>query len=300
MQKKVLCLLLIFLSTISIINFMNTKAEDSSFLTSIDLSTTTLRPGESNYIYLQINQATNLAGLSFEIYYDSSFFDFYNYYNYSVLSGSNISVNLDQDGVIKVSIISLEGITYSGNMMYFNFTSTSQTPIDSYLIDLAVLEVYDTNLTSLDVKSNNGKINVIESIQTIENVYFYDQISRQNLKIGDTFDYSFYSYNSKGLAAADFEIYYDKSILKVNQVKAAELLSNNNDVIYSINSDTAGFIDISYASLSGMNYQNLFYITFEVIADINVTTQVQMIPKDLYDVDLNSLLGQEVSEQLNI
>ncbi|MDT8337265.1 MAG: cohesin domain-containing protein [Candidatus Izemoplasmatales bacterium] len=264
------------------------KAVDEGTTTSLELTSSAILPGNSGSIYVKLNNASDLSGLSFEIYYDSSFFSFYYYNVYSALSEANISVNLEEEGIAKVSFTNLNGIYYTGSIMRFDFSSITATSLDNYTLDLAVGEAYDSLLNPININGVDGNILVEEREEIINYINFYNQVDINNLNIGDTFNYSYFSYSLYNLAAGNFQIYYDDSILKINSVNLSSQLSSA-DVISSINQDISGYVDITFASLDALYDSALFTLEFEVIANTNSISNITVKALDLYDNNLNPI-----------
>ncbi|QWB99417.1 hypothetical protein KHQ88_04430 [Mycoplasmatota bacterium] len=291
--KKISLIILLFFC----VSITNINAREEAFPTTIDISSTTITPGQSGSILVKLNNATDLSGLSFDIHYDGSFFSFYDSNLYSVLNDANVVVNTDTEGVINVSITALEGVSYTGDIVRLYFTSTSDVTIDNHLLDLAIGEAYDSQLNPLEIKGGNGLISVETRVEEIESIYMYDQVSNNYLKIGDTFNYYFYSYNLNGLAAGNFQIYYDQDLFEVKQITPSNQLSNQ-DVIVSYNTDQLGYIDISYASLEGIYNNDLFIIEFEVISNVDSKSQISLVPRNLYNDNLEPYKANETSKEV--
>lgn len=287
--------ILFLLSTSAIILHAEESMEESNLL----LSSTTITPGETGVLSIEINNAIDLAGLSFDLYYDGSFFDFYSYNASGLLSNANLEVNLNHNGIIKVSLTSLEGINGSGDLINLYFSSSSDISPGAYLVDMAVGEAYDVLLNPISLDGQSGQI-VVESVQeTIPTVYFYSQVSKDNLSIGDTFTFSFFSYNLNNLSAGDFEIYYDHMFLTLLDVTPSSDIINSGAII-STNSSSPGFVNISLASSDSIQAIQFFTLEFAVIADSNQTIDIGLKAKNLYDVNLKPMNGTESSQLITL
>lgn len=267
------------------------SAEEST--NQISLSDMTIYPGNSGYVSVNLQNQTTIAGLSFEIYYDSEVFSISNWNADGNISEENISVNNDVAGKISISIISLDGIDYSGNIFNLYFISNYNAPIDDYLLDLAILDAYDLDLNQISFTSNDGMIQVIERETQVQRIYLYSSISDNELYQDDSFQYRVYSWNMENLAAGNFEIYYDKNTLLLQSVELAQSFESLNPLI-SVNTDTPGFINISFAAVDGITYGgDMLYVNFEVISDQQQLSDIVLKSKNLYNVDLEPLVASD-------
>ncbi|HBG33323.1 MAG TPA: hypothetical protein DDW82_06395 [Acholeplasmataceae bacterium] len=301
MSKMIKACILCILSFASILMSIEpVHAEENPPQTVITVSQTTIQQGSSSSMTVYIDNALNLAALSFDLYYDESFFDIYYVYTQSFLYNTNTSFNHDIDGVLHFSMVSLDGISGSGGLLSIYFQFTGEAPIGEYPILIAVNDAFDINLNPIDINGVNGKINVVAPQVIYEQLYLYSGISKDNLYLGDTFDYYINSYNLKKLSAGNFEIYYDKNQLQVNSVNISSYLATSNS-IYSVNSSLPGYINISYASVSGIDYAYpMFTISFTVLSDENSNSNILMKSKNLYNESLEVMLANDVNTSVQL
>lgn len=296
---KLKLLVLFFVTIFSFSSEFIINASQVENQTSIDVSSTIITPDESGVISINLNNGMNIAGLSFSIYYDSSVFDINSHGTYGIFDSGNVSVNDETEGEVHVSFASSEGVDFSGKILTLYFSVDSQAPSNTYQIDLAVDEVYDENLSLITVKKSDGSITVTENIEPVEHINFYNQVSMNSLSIGQKTTYRFYAYQLKNLSAGNFQIHYDASLLKLIDISPSNDLERSG-VLLSINTDIEGYIDISFASLDALNDYDIFFIEFEVIANVDASSEIQMIPKNLYDDDLNPMVATSVSREISI
>lgn len=230
-----------------------------------------------------------IGAIEFEIYYDSNSFQVSSVSLSSVVRGEFNSINYSEPGVIKISLISSEGLTLKGRFMTVDFNVKSNATIGNHFWYVAVGTATNIDFEHQTIKATHGSFLVKERIYVAPNVYIYSSVSNNELEIGQVFSINFYSYNLYDMATGTFKFYYDNEYFKYNNTVFSTTLQNENSLI-DINANQSGYINISYASLEGINYANpMFTIYFEVIKDTNVTSQIEFNAENLYNESLEPL-----------
>ncbi|MDY0317379.1 MAG: cohesin domain-containing protein [Candidatus Izemoplasmatales bacterium] len=294
---KLLMLLLMLLLSFLLVPQVHATEETQPAI--ISLSDITVPSGNSGVIYVRLNNVENLAGLSFNVYYDSSAFIFLNHIVETAIRNANVVVNFDEPGVIKVSIISLNPITHTGNILRFSFSSNPQASPGRYLFDLAVDEAYDILLEPLSLMKINGHITTLGQSQTTPTINFASPTQSQPFKKGEVVSLTISSFNLFQLTAGNFLIHYDPAYLEVKSVKLGSDF-NKPQVLTSINYFPSGGIDISFASLAPLTTSQVLTVEFEVIANINKQTQIYFTPRNLYNTQLQTINHNEIQRSISL
>ncbi len=294
MKKKLLGVsyILFLITFLFTLNPVRLNAETSS--NQLSLNDITLYQGNSGYINLYMDNASIIGGLSFEVYFDSDYITINNWYADSLIDGETISVNNDVPGKLSISIISNDGIQLSGNIFHFYVGTAYDIPLGDYSLDLAVLDAYDVDLNPITFSSTDSKVTIQERLTEAQRIYLYTSLSENELYQDDVFSYTIYSWNLAGLAAGNFEIYYDKNVIELNSVEIKSSLTDLGAII-TINDQIPGYIDISFASIDGINYAgDMFEIQFSVLANQLQQSEINLEAKHLYDENLNPLIASNV------
>ena len=246
----------------------------------------------SGYLGINFNNISNLSGLSFQVYYDSSLFLVDSWYVSSAFEDSNVYV-YSTEGTVTISLINLDGISFSGNFINLYVHAKSGVDLGIYDVDIAVNEAYNPLLNTLIISGVRGSISITSQTQEVESIYVNANISNTSLYQGDVFTYTISSYYLNNLAAGNFEIYYDDQVLELVEVRLSSGMNHQN-AMYSVNSNTSGFIDISYISLTGLYYvYDMFYLDFEVICNSTSLSEITLIPTNLYKETLEQLSSNQ-------
>ena len=266
-----------------------TEGDEEQALPAVYASDTTARQGDYAYINIQAENFVSVASLQVFVYYDPSAFIFDSSYENGLNSGNLCEVN-DSGGAISLSALSLEGMEGSGSLWQLAFAVREDAAVGDHNITVAVGEVYSAALEPLSVSARGGKITVTERPATINNIFVYSSTGAAAHE-GEEAEVRFYSYDVYGLAAADFEIEYDSSRLKLNEVSLGNSLLQAEGAIWSANTDTAGYIRISYINLKGIfgGADPLVSCSFTVVGNAEESVPVSLKLSGIYDSNQNAI-----------
>ena len=252
--------------------------------------------GNGAYIYVYAKNFVNVAGLDVFVRYDSSAFTLGSASKGGFISDALGDVNAETAGEIKLSCVSVDGVSGDGLLLTILLYAKSDAEIKDYRADIIVGDCYDSGLNPVTVAASGCKITVNAKPQITETVTLYSQYENAVKRKGDEVNVSFYTYNSHGFASADFEINYDAEMLTLKSVTLGDSLKNAESATFSINDKTDGYVKISYAALSAApSYVTVAEISFTVAGDKDGQTQIDFISSALYDSDLTPYNGSTVA-----
>lgn len=275
-------------------------ADDELPSTKIKLSSVSVQQSSSVNYYVYIDNASNLSALSFDIYYPQDVMDISYAYTHSILQHANTSMNYDQEGVFHFSMTSLDGIQGNDFLVSILIHIKDDANIGEYPMMIAVGEAYDVNLSPVSIDGIHGKVTITEKNQSINSIQLYYHMSNTNVYQYDTFSIEIYSWQLYKMAAGVFEFFYDYNEVMIKSVQVLGQM-NHQQALYTINTSIPGYVNISYASLYGLDYsQPMIRVTFDAIQNVEKTSQVMFKTKNLYDENLRSLLGHEMFFQFQL
>ncbi|HBK02208.1 MAG TPA: hypothetical protein DDY77_04175 [Clostridiales bacterium] len=250
--------------------------------------------GSGTYIYVYAKNFADVSGLDLFVRYDTSAFTLGRATKGSFISSALCDVNAETAGEIRLSYVSVDGVSGDGLILTVLLYSESEAEIKDYKVDIIVGDCYDSGLNSVAVSASGCKITVKEKQQITETVTFYSRYEDVTKRKGDEVALSFYTYNSHGFASADFEINFDDEMLALKSVSLGESLKNTDSATFSVNDKTDGYVKISYAALSAApSYVTVLEISFTVIGDKDGQTQIEFISSALYNSDLTAYNGSK-------
>lgn len=244
----------------------------------------------------------NIAGLSFAIHYDESILSVESAETGSFTSGTISDISYSTAGVVNVSMLSVDGITGSGELAFLTFYVSDTAQAGDYKLNLTVSEAYNTGMEDVVISKQSGTIKVMPSVEGTETIFFYSITDKYEYYTEETLTYQVCSEYVGGLAGGDFIVEYDSEYLKVSNVELGESLKTQ-DAVYAINSNTPGYIKISYANIDAVNAgygTEFFKVTFEVKTKSVVGTSIRFRTEGLTDVSLKKLQAYEHSNEVRI
>ena len=232
------------------------------------------------------NSLADLGSFDLEIYYDSTAMSVDYTSNGWLVGDSILDVNTDTEGVVKVSAISLSGISGSGTFLNIYFSIDPDCEASEYPVQVTVGEAYDTNLNPVSITGGRGIITVKRSEESAREFYIYTLATLSYASIGDKITYRVYNGYNYGFASGNFAIEYDPDVLQIESVELNENMSVEG-CVYDINTNQFGRASISIASNVELRAYELITATFTVIKDENTNTVIETTASDMYDDDLS-------------
>ena len=235
------------------------------------------------------------------IYYDVEDFTLNSCSKGYKLNNEYVDINTATAGEIVVEVISLNGISGDGNLIYLHF-STNANSIGTKYIDIAVGEAYGKDLQAVEISSQNCKVVVNEPQNTVKNVYFGSSSLGLDYFQNDTFKINYIYSSSYSFVSADFEVEYDNTKFELISCSLGENLTSASGAIYSVNDSISGYIKISYASLNNLQtYLNpVFTCEFKVLANITGKSNIVMKPTSIYDENFDLYTANEVVNEISL
>lgn len=264
-----------------------------------DVQTTS---GNSVYVYVYAKDFVNVSGIDLYLYFDKDVFTYNYHYVSDFLSSAVSDFNTNVVGQITTSSVTVNGLNGDGLLFYVCLDVKSGAKAGAYNFGVAVGDCYDTTLSPVTVNAIGAKITVSDPPVNLETIYFYTNVSSVSAKIGDTVTASFVTYDSRSFASADFEVEFDKSLLKVESVTLSQTLRNLNGAIYSINTATEGYVKTSFVALEGApSYvYDAITVTFTVIADVTKNSEIKFTASGLSNSNFTPFLGSTAQMSLSL
>ena len=272
---SLICILLIILSATAAIP---AAAADMATIYANDVAA---YKGNSVSVTINAENLNNVGSLDIEIYYDSSAVTLNEIKNGSLVSGCLVSTNKDVVGVATASIVSLSGLSGKGTLFTLSFTVKSDCKAGSYPIVVAVGDAYNVGLQEISIASKSATLTVKETIEQQQTFNLYASASSSTVIAGGTTTVSVKNSSSRSFMSADFIFEYDRDLFTLESVELDAALKTEN-AIYSINSKTAGYIKISYASTISTKNYSLFTVKLKAKNAVQITSSVNISCDEVY------------------
>lgn len=254
--------------------------------------------GSSSYCYLKMDDAENISAMDYMIIYDPDNLELASINNtgFTAASDVTIDINSSEPGIIRVTLISQNGINGSGylNLMYFK--ATENAVAGTYPISVVVNDIYDSSLETVIASKQSGTITVKEPTQTTKKVSFSASLSDTSVEIGENVTYKLSASSLNGLSAGTFDVTYDETKLKLDGVTLSSAIEST---VYDINDTIDGLVKVSFASETAITSgTNLAVLDFSAIAA--GTASIDFKPSALYDYEFTEMTGSELSHSVTV
>ena len=254
-------------------------------------------PGNSVTVYLTLREPDSLAVLDFELYYDSALLTLNSASVHSSLSGSS-SVNTSTAGVVRASVMKMDGIQEELQVLTLSFRVASDAPVGSIPLALTIGDAYRADLSAIDVRGVSGAITVRESSPSKPRMYVYSQATPSSLKQGDVTEIRYYTYGTNGFASGVFDLRYDETLFAFDSFEVGAALEGG---ISSVNSRNPGQVRLAYASnVPVASSGTLFTLRLRATADVTAQTAVTLEAQDLNTESLQDMQPISVSVNLSL
>ena len=261
----------------------------------------TATQGGYAYVYIKAENLSDVGSMEVYVSYDTSVFA-YNSSSENGLNAGNICDVADdsEEGVVTLQALSLSGMNGSGNLWRITFSVAKDAPAGQYTLRVAVGEVTSSALEPLEVGSGNGKITVKESSVPVQRMYIYANAGPAAHE-GEETSATFYTNNACGVAAADFEVEYDASRLHLEEVSLGAALTGANNALWSVNSQIAGYIKVSYIAPQGVtgSASPLLVCRFTVVGNVEEKVPVTLSASGMYDSAQNGITASDVAANIS-
>jgi len=299
MLKKLLSVFLACLLTLSPVLAFPASAgrADGVEGPAVYLEDFTLAAGKSKSTYLYCQNFEALGAAELSLYYDASVFTISGSKVQSIANGASTSFDESTPGQAHMLFAKADGISGSGALWGMTIKVNATAPVGSHRIRVVAGDVYDTALNPVNMTTVDCIVTVTEAATTVKSITFTGNSDSTAYEKGQNFTVKFSTSNFNGFAAGDFEIYYDRDDLTLDKVTLGKALTNANGATYYINSDTAGYVKISYVCLAQItsSASPAISLNFTVKANRTGTTELQFHPSALTDAAFTSISANSVT-----
>ena len=292
--NKLLSLVCIVALLISAVPTVQAQAVPKLYFTNPTLTV----GGSSVYCYLKMENAENISAMDYIITYDADNIELVSINNTGFTNQSDVtvSVNSSELGIIRVTLISQNGLNGSSNLNTLRFKAGITAKPGTYPISVLVTDIYNSSLDTVIATTQKGTITIKEATQTVKKISFSSTVSPSSVKVGEIVSYKLSASSLNNLSAGTFDFTYDETKLKFN---GATLSSAMQNTVYDINDSIDGLVKISFASEKAITSgSNLVTLNFSAIA--SGTASIAFKPSDLYDSSFVGMTGNELAKSVSI
>ena len=232
-----------------------------------------------------------VAGLEVSLYYDPQIMTYRSVSAGSMTENAIVDINPGTEGEVKESMICLDGMNGTGDLMTVVFEIKDTVQAGVYSILLTVGDAYDTEFNKLEISKTYGQLEVKSPSEGKKEAIFDAQIDKGTVEEGDSLNYTLSGLDSGDMAGGSFIFYYDASLLQLQDVKTGSSLQTASSLCL-INKDAPGYVKVSYAdinSISSIGGNEYITLQFQVKSGAQGHTSILFSPEGLVDINLNSI-----------
>ncbi len=252
------------------------------------------------YMYVDAWDLKDVGAMEFSIPYDTDIFEMQEADAVGLLEDAMVDIKKDE-GSIRVSAMSLDGINGSGSMLRIYGHVKADAVVGDYTLKVLLGKWYDTQMKEIDVQKETSTFSVRESSRQASVQMGMNVDSGQyGVKRADRIRIRCWCSKPGKLAGGSVVFSYDPEALKLIKVEPKEEIKGQN-VIYTINDSVPGNLKASFLcdqAITEQDFLNLFDLEFQVIGNRDGYVEIAGMMEGLVSEELQSMTGQSTRVSL--
>ena len=252
------------------------------------------------YMYVDAWNLKDVGAMEFSIPYDTDIFEMQEADAVGLLEDAMVDIKKDE-GSIRVSAMSLDGINGSGSMLRIYGHVKADAVVGDYTLKVLLGKWYDTQMKEIDVQKETSTFSVRESSRQASVQMGMNVDSGQyGVKRADRIRIRCWCSKPGKLAGGSVVFSYDPEALKLIKVEPKEEIKGQN-VIYTINDSVPGNLKASFLcdqAITEQDFLNLFDLEFQVIGNRDGYVEIAGMMEGLVSEELQSMTGQSTRVSL--
>ena len=238
-----------------------------------------LKQGSYGYLYVYLDDLTDLSALNLSVYYDAERITVKNVYNKVSSVVSDLATG---DGSINASyIFDGKGTATKTNLFYIYYQVNSTAEIGDTYFDIVVNEAYNSSLEGMDFTGSRCSLEIVE--KTATKSCSISSSSAVSTSVGEEFELS-YRLSTYQIASGSMNIHYDPELFEVVSVTNGGFLT---DKIADVNTALDGTVAISFVGTTYRSKYDVVKVRFKTLKNVTETSDIKLVVTDLYDKELN-------------
>jgi len=271
-----LALLCIF-TTLALCTLTSSAAEGAR--TVYATTSTSINQGSYGYLYVYLDDLTDLSALNVSVYYDSEKVTVQSAYNQVPSVVNDLATG---DGKVNASyIFDGKGSATKTNLFYIYYQVNSTAEIGDTYFDIVVNEAYDSSLEGMNFTGSRCSLEITE--KNVTKSCSITSSSAVFTSVGEEFELS-YRLNTYKIASGSMNIQYDPELFEVVSVTNGGFLT---DKIADVNTALDGNVSISFVGITYNYKHDVVTVRFKTLKNVTEASEIKLVVTDLYDKELN-------------
>ncbi len=241
-------------------------------------TSTTVAQGSYGYLYVYLDDLTDLSALSVSVYYETDEITVKSAYNR--VSATVYDINTPLGCVNASYIFDGNGGATKTNLFYIYYQVNSTAEAGNTYFDIVVSDAYDSSLQPLSVGGSRCSFTIGEAASAKTcNVYSSSSVATS---VGQEFELS-YRLSTYKIASGSFSVSYDPELFEVVGVTNGAFCDNK---ILDVNTELSGTVYFSFVGTEYNSNTDLVSVRFKTRKNTAVSSTVKMTVTELYDLEL--------------
>ena len=251
-----------------------------------------IQQGNYGYLYIYLDDLTDLSALNISLYYDTDKVKVSSTYN--KVSATVYDITATSGQVNASYIFDGKGEAKKTNLFYIYYQVLSTAEVGDAYFDVTVSDAYDSSLREMAFRGSRTSFKISEKV--VNKSCTVSSTSSLSTSVGEEFTLS-YRLNTYQLASGTMEIHYDPELFEVASVTAGGFLSGK---ISDINTSLRGSVYISFVSTAYQYQYDLVTVKFKTNKNVSDTSEIKLTASELYDLNLINVTCNGCTTKVNV
>ena len=279
-MRKVISAFLVLVCICSVFGLCTLDIANAEGVRTVYATTSaSVKQGSYGYLYVYLDDLTDLSALNVSVYYDAEKITVKSAYNQVSSVVNDIATG---DGCVNASyIFDGKGSATKTNLFYIYYQVNSSAMIGNTYFDIVVTEAYSSTLEEMNFSGSRCALEIAESV--VSKTCSISSTSTMSTSVGEEFELS-YRFSTYQIASGSISIQYDPELFEVVSVTNGSFLT---DKIADINNALDGSVSISFVGTTYQYKYDIVTVRFKTLKNVSEISDIKFIVSELYDKELN-------------
>jgi hypothetical protein len=224
-------------------------------------TSTTVQQGSYGYLYVYLDDLTDLSALNISVYYDPDKVTVKNTHN--KVSATVYDINTASDCENASYIFDGKGGATKTKLCYFYFQVNSTAEVGETYFDIVVTEAYDNSLKDMTIRGSRCSFTVTE--KPVTKSCTISSSSTVATSVGEEFELK-YRFNTYQIASGSMAIQYDPELFEVISVTNGAFLAGK---LADVNTALDGAVYVSFVGTTYQYQYDIVTVRFKTIKNVS-------------------------------
>ena len=258
---------------------LGTAFADDGTRTVYATTSASIKQGSYGYLYVYLDDLTDLSALNVSVYYDSEDVTVQSVYNQVPSVVNDLATG---DGQVNASyIFDGKGSAKKTNLFYVYYQVNSTAEVGKTYFDIVVNEAFDSALEPMDFTGSRCAFEIAE--KTVSKSCSISSTYNVSTSVGEEFELS-YHLSTYQIASGSMNVQYDPELFEVVSVTNGGFLDGK---IADVNTALDGTVSVSFVGTTYQTKYDLITVRFKTLKNVSEESDIKLIVSELYDKEFN-------------